>query len=181
MSGPNCRRGREYFGRPWTQDLSISKSLATALCLVKFRYLFSYFKISFINSHYLFSCIVWHIYFIVHICVYLKTYIYLFIYLFVYLFFRVWLQALRDKELSLLDDSKVRLTDMSWHLMCVAVGQSPLGPILGVNSQLECQKQYTSLMSLFFPCSLHRNTFQARKRAKSKGFWKQHGSTEKES
>lgn len=58
-----------------------------------------------------------------------------------------------------------RLTDKSWHLMYVAVGQSPPGPFPGVNSQLECQKQYTSLSSLFFPCSLRRHTFQALKRS----------------
>lgn len=96
----------------------------------------------------------------------------------VYLFVRVWSQALRDKELSSLDDSEARLTDMSSHLMCVAVGQSPLGPNSGVNSQMECQKQYTSLSSLFFLGSLLRNTFQAWKRARSKSFWKQCGSTE---
>lgn len=38
-------------------------------------------------------------------------------------------RPLRDKELSSLDDSEAGLTDMSSHLMCVAVGQSPLGPI----------------------------------------------------
>lgn len=46
-----------------------------------------------------------------------------------------------------------RLTDMSWHLMYVAEGQSPPGPFPGVNSQLECQKTDTSLSSLFVLCS----------------------------
>lgn len=47
--------------------------------------------------------------------------------------------------------------------MYVAVGQSPLGPFPRVNSQLECQKQYTSLSSFIFLCSLYRDTIQTLK------------------
>lgn len=54
--------------------------------------------------------------------------------------------------------------------MYVAVGQSPPGPFPGVNSQLECQKQCTSLSSLFFPWSLRRHTFQALKRSPERNF-----------
>lgn len=70
-----------------------------------------------------------------------------------------------------------RLTDMSWHLMCVAVGQSPRGPFQGVNSQLECQKHgvYTRLSSFSFSPVVS----QLEKRAKRKeGF--RHGPTERE-
>lgn len=64
-----------------------------------------------------------------------------------------------------------RLTDKSWHLMCEAVGQSPPGPFPRVNSQLECQKRYTSLSSLLFlPCSLHRHTSGALKGAQREPF-----------
>ncbi len=95
---------------------------------------------------------------------------YLFIYLFIY-FFGCGRRSCMIRSRPRWMIQRPRLTDKSWHLMCVAVGQSPPGPFPGVNSQLECQKQYTSLSSLFFLCRLRRGTIQeSEKEPKEKAF-----------
>lgn len=110
---------------------------------------------------------------VVYLYVFRKEMIHIFMLLFTYLSGRGHRPCvIRSRRCWMIQ--RPRLTDMSWHLMCVAVGQSPPGPFPGVNSQLECQKQYTSLSSLFFLCISHLQSSD--KEQKEKRFGTQCGS-----
>lgn len=158
MSGQNCRRAWGYFGRPWTHDLSISKILATALCLVQFRFLSSFYIISFI---------VRHIYFFVHIHIYWKNNyspIYMFVCLLICQGVARGLCVIRSCPHRMIQRLGWLTCHHTWSVWLWA--KVPWGQFQEVNSQMECQKQYTSLSSLFFLRSFHRNAPSPSKLAK---------------
>lgn len=73
-------------------------------------------------------------------------------YLFIYLFVRAWPQALRDKEPSLLDDSKAKA---DWHVVTPDVrGCGPKSPEAISKSQLQTGMSKTEHQSVEFVFTL---------------------------